>query len=470
MACCALLQAAHGALLLALRYFSDMLHLPQLYEWAFGAFMAAFVERDLVPDALLRRGIRLLLRKRLAEVRLCAAQRSAPRRAARALPPLCPAPAAGGAPLLVRLLLPGRARSRTYARRLLQRIERCPARARTHTPPPPPPRPTSSAHPLPNNTHNAIQTRCRARSRRRRSTRTASSTSSGCCPSRSTRPPPTSSTTKFPPSTSRPCSGRTASTAAACTTARATASRRPRRACSVSRRGGGADAGAGGRLAGRKRAAAKKRTISSSTTSSPHLTVLNPATRNQQHEHASIPPHTHTHTRTALYCVRAGLIDGQDILELGCGWGSFSLFAARAFPRSRVTAVSNSRTQRDYIMRRARELGVSNLEVITADVVEFQVGGRSVCAVCVLCVCCGALSAVCALCVLCVCWGAVACCMPCNCRASCRHPPRALLPVQLPTPHPSLHHHHHHHQKQRQPIARRPAATTASCPSRCLST
>lgn len=47
----------------------------------------------------------------------------------------------------------------------------------------------------------------------------------------------------------------------------------------------------------------------------------------------------------ALYCARAELADGQDILELGCGWGSFSLFAAAAYPGSKVTAVSNSRTQ-----------------------------------------------------------------------------------------------------------------------------
>jgi hypothetical protein len=78
--------------------------------------------------------------------------------------------------------------------------------------------------------------------------------------------------------------------------------------------------------------------------------------------------------RAALYCVRAGLREGQDILELGCGWGSLSLFVARAFPGSRVTAVSNSRTQREYILQRAQELDVRNLQVITADMVEFQVG------------------------------------------------------------------------------------------------
>jgi hypothetical protein len=69
----ALLLQLQGALLLVVRYFADMLHLTQLYELAFGAFMRYFVERDLVPDFLLRRGIRLLLRKRLAEV--CRASR-----------------------------------------------------------------------------------------------------------------------------------------------------------------------------------------------------------------------------------------------------------------------------------------------------------------------------------------------------------------------------------------------------------
>ena len=85
----------------------------------------------------------------------------------------------------------------------------------------------------------------------------------------------------------------------------------------------------------------------------------------------------------ALYCVRAGLREGQDILELGCGWGSLSLFMARAFPGSRVTAVSNSRTQREYIVARAKELGARNLVVLTADMVDFQVGRLRLRAACV---------------------------------------------------------------------------------------
>lgn len=64
-----LLSQLHGALLLVLRYFCDMLHLAQLYELAFAAFMRV-VEHDVVPDSILRRGMRLLLRKRLADVRI----------------------------------------------------------------------------------------------------------------------------------------------------------------------------------------------------------------------------------------------------------------------------------------------------------------------------------------------------------------------------------------------------------------
>jgi cyclopropane-fatty-acyl-phospholipid synthase len=69
----------------------------------------------------------------------------------------------------------------------------------------------------------------------------------------------------------------------------------------------------------------------------------------------------------ALYAERAQLADGQRILDLGCGWGSFALWAAARYPASRITAVSNSRTQRDFIVARAAERGLGNLEVITAD-------------------------------------------------------------------------------------------------------
>ena len=72
---------------------------------------------------------------------------------------------------------------------------------------------------------------------------------------------------------------------------------------------------------------------------------------------------------------RADLRDGMDILELGCGWGSLSLFMAERFPNSRVTAVSNSASQREFIQARAGERGLGNLTVITADMNDFAPEG-----------------------------------------------------------------------------------------------
>ncbi len=72
-----------------------------------------------------------------------------------------------------------------------------------------------------------------------------------------------------------------------------------------------------------------------------------------------------------MYVDRAGLRDGQRILDLGCGWGSASIYLAERFPNSRVTAFSNSRTQREYIESQAKSKGLTNLEVITGDVVTY---------------------------------------------------------------------------------------------------
>jgi cyclopropane-fatty-acyl-phospholipid synthase len=66
------------------------------------------------------------------------------------------------------------------------------------------------------------------------------------------------------------------------------------------------------------------------------------------------------------------LEDGQDVLELGCGWGSLSLWMAAHFPASRITAVSNSAPQRHYIEAQAQSRGLSNLKVITADMNDFS--------------------------------------------------------------------------------------------------
>lgn len=76
------------------------------------------------------------------------------------------------------------------------------------------------------------------------------------------------------------------------------------------------------------------------------------------------------------YGVRAELADGMRILDLGCGWGSLSLWIAERYPRSRVLGVSNSASQRDYILGRCSELGLRNVEVLTCDVNELELGER----------------------------------------------------------------------------------------------
>lgn len=75
-------------------------------------------------------------------------------------------------------------------------------------------------------------------------------------------------------------------------------------------------------------------------------------------------------------CARAGLADGQSVLELGCGWGSLSLWMAQAYPRSHVTAVSNSASQRDFIEAQANARGLTNLQVVTADINAFATERR----------------------------------------------------------------------------------------------
>lgn len=73
----------------------------------------------------------------------------------------------------------------------------------------------------------------------------------------------------------------------------------------------------------------------------------------------------------ALTCERAELTDGLDILELGCGWGSLTLWMAEKYPGSRITGVSNSRTQREHIEGEATRRGLTNVRILTADMNEF---------------------------------------------------------------------------------------------------
>jgi cyclopropane-fatty-acyl-phospholipid synthase len=78
----------------------------------------------------------------------------------------------------------------------------------------------------------------------------------------------------------------------------------------------------------------------------------------------------------ALTCERARISDGQRILELGCGWGSLSLWLAEHYPNARITAVSNSATQRRYIESQCARRGLGNLTVITCDMNCFDTAAR----------------------------------------------------------------------------------------------
>lgn len=77
-----------------------------------------------------------------------------------------------------------------------------------------------------------------------------------------------------------------------------------------------------------------------------------------------------------IYCERAQLKDGQQILELGCGWGSFTLWMAERYPNASIKGVSNSATQRQHILAQAKQRGLNNIEILTCDVnvLELQKG------------------------------------------------------------------------------------------------
>lgn len=74
-----------------------------------------------------------------------------------------------------------------------------------------------------------------------------------------------------------------------------------------------------------------------------------------------------------LYAERAQLVDGQEILELGSGWGSLSLWLAERYPHSRITGVSHSRTQKAFIDAEARRRGLGNLTIVTCDMNDFDI-------------------------------------------------------------------------------------------------
>ncbi|ANJ71511.1 class I SAM-dependent methyltransferase [Ralstonia insidiosa] len=74
----------------------------------------------------------------------------------------------------------------------------------------------------------------------------------------------------------------------------------------------------------------------------------------------------------ACYAERAGLADGQCILDLGCGWGSLSLWMAAQYPKARIVALSNSHSQRAWIRARAAERRIANLTVHTGNIADFE--------------------------------------------------------------------------------------------------
>lgn len=75
-----------------------------------------------------------------------------------------------------------------------------------------------------------------------------------------------------------------------------------------------------------------------------------------------------------LTAQRARLEGARDILELGCGWGSLTLWMAEQFPDARITGVSNSRTQRAFIEEQASQKSLRNIEIVTADMNDFDAG------------------------------------------------------------------------------------------------
>lgn len=73
---------------------------------------------------------------------------------------------------------------------------------------------------------------------------------------------------------------------------------------------------------------------------------------------------------------RAGIRDGQTVLDQGCGWGSLSLWIASRYPRCQVTAVSNSVSQGEYVRSRSKRMTLGNLRVLTADMNDFTTDAR----------------------------------------------------------------------------------------------
>jgi cyclopropane-fatty-acyl-phospholipid synthase len=75
----------------------------------------------------------------------------------------------------------------------------------------------------------------------------------------------------------------------------------------------------------------------------------------------------------AFTAERAGIKNGDKVLELGCGWGSLTLYLAAKFPQARITGVSHSRTQREHILAQAKARGLKNVRIINMDMNKFDI-------------------------------------------------------------------------------------------------
>ncbi len=76
-----------------------------------------------------------------------------------------------------------------------------------------------------------------------------------------------------------------------------------------------------------------------------------------------------------LYLERGEFQAGQKVLELGCGWGSLTLFLAKHFPKIKLTALTNSKVQKEFIEKKARSLGIKNIKIIKEDINRFKLKG-----------------------------------------------------------------------------------------------
>lgn len=77
-----------------------------------------------------------------------------------------------------------------------------------------------------------------------------------------------------------------------------------------------------------------------------------------------------------LTCERAEIHDGMKIIDLGCGWGAFSLWVAQKYPNTQITAISNSHTQKDFIDCQCKKFKIRNIKTLTADVADLNLTGQ----------------------------------------------------------------------------------------------